>query len=353
MKKSLLLVLGCLISVSASAACQSGETIDLRKIHAKVMSHIGVKNQGDYGLCYAYAGAALVDFHRIKGGGKSAYEISPIESGLLSAIDAENESEEGGDICDVVNSLSKRGKACPSAAVGSEGRYKDIGSWFHREVVNQVFMPYILKEEVFKSVSVKNFKERQVLGSGQKRYLQRFDGFYQSLITELSRRGFHSSSIPSASDVFRFAQKAHAENKYYILSPSFTQSLISKSCSTNLISVPKLNCKTQEVARSQMISELDHQLDNFKRPVGISYCSRMLTDKNAAGIDYYNKPKSNCGPHASVVIGKRGDGYGKCQYLIRNSWGKSYKYPWETSEGDIWVSEGALMMNVFKLHTTE
>lgn len=353
MKKSLYLALGLFLSTTAFGSCRYGETLDLRKIHAKVMSHIEVKDQGDYGLCYAYAGAALVDFHRIKGGGKSAYEISPIESGLLSAIDAENESEEGGDICDVVNSLSKRGKACPSSAVGSEGRYKDIGLWFHREIVTQVFMPYIVKEEVFKSVPLKSFKQRQALAAPQKRYLERFDGFYQALKAEMNRRGFQASSIPASVDVFSFAQKAHADNKYYILSPSFTQSLISKSCATSAIPVPKLVCKTQEVARSQMISELDHQLDNFKRPVGISYCSRMLTDKNAAGIDYYNKPKKNCGPHASVVIGKRGDNYGKCQYLIRNSWGKSYKYPWETSEGDIWVSEGALMMNVFRLHTTE
>ncbi len=184
--------------------------------------------------------------------------------------------------------------------------------------------------------------------------MTRFDGFYKSLKDELFRRGFYQTDIPEAVDVFSFAQKAHVENKYYILSPSFSQLLISKACGSSTIPVPKLKCETREVARSEMISELDHQLDSFKRPVGISYCSRMLTDKNAAGIDYYNKPrKNNCGPHASVVIGKKADNNGKCMYLIRNSWGRSYKYPWETSNGDIWVSESAMMMNVFKLHLAE
>lgn len=205
----------------------------------------------------------------------------------------------------------------------------------------------------FKAVPVKSFRLRQSLTTGQKSYLSRFDGFYKALKAELTRKGFYESQIPAAADVFSFAQKAHVENKYYILSPSFTQSLIAKSCEATAIPVPKMSCQTRDIARSEMIAELDHQLDSYKRPVGISYCSRVLTDKNAAGIDYYNKPKANCAPHASVVIGKRADSSGKCQYLIRNSWGASYKYPWETSQGDVWISESAMMMNVYKLHITQ
>lgn len=352
MKKILCLSLFMIFSWQTLAACQSGQTLDLRKVHGRVMAKIDVKNQGDYGLCYAYAGTMLVDFYRIKNGGGIS-ESSPVESGLLSAIYAENESEEGGDICDVVNALSKRGKACPASAVGSELRYKDIGSWFHREVVTQVFMPYVTREKIFKAVPLKNFNSRQNLTAEQKAYLSRFDGFHKTLKAELIRKGFSESQMPSAVDVFSFAQKAHVENKYYILSPSFTQSLIAKSCAASAMTVPKLKCETREIARSEMIAELDHQLDNFKRPVGISYCSRVLTEKNSNGIDYYNKPRKNCAPHASVVIGKRAASDGKCQYLIRNSWGRSYKYPWESSQGDVWLSEEAMMLNVYKLHITE
>ncbi len=132
MKKSIYLAISLLLSVPAMASCNYGETVDLRKIHASVMDNIGVKDQGDYGLCYAYAGAAIVDFHRMKGGGKKGSEISPIESGLLSAIYAENDSEEGGDVCDVVNSLSKRGSACPNSAIRRESLYKDSVRKQHR-----------------------------------------------------------------------------------------------------------------------------------------------------------------------------------------------------------------------------
>ncbi len=353
MKKFLCLSLLALTSFSAFAGCNYGDSIDLRKVHGKVMSNIQIKNQGDYGLCYAYSGSMLVDFFRMKNGGGNS-ETSPLESGLLSAIYSESESEEGGDICDVVNSLSQRGKACPiSAITTSESRYKDIGLWFHTQVVSQVFMPYITQEKVFKSVAIKNFRLRQGLTTEQKSYLSRFDLFYQSLKAELSRKGFKASDVPSALDVFKFSQAAHSENKYAILSPSFTQMLIAKSCEASAISVPKLKCETRDIARADMIDELDHQLENFKKPVGISYCSRVLSKKSANGIDYYNKPRKNCAPHASVVIGKRADTNGKCQYLIRNSWGRNHKYPWETSQGDIWLSEEAMMLNVYKLHIVQ
>lgn len=351
MKKQFI-ALSLVLSGFAEASC-GGSTIDLRSLYPKVMNNITVKNQGNYGICYAYAGATIVDFYRMKATGKIGSEISPVESGILSAIYSESEDEEGGDICDVVNSLSERGKACPISAVGKESRYKDVGLFFHREVVSQVFLPYLNNPAIFKSVPAKNFQSRQQLTNEQKKYLSRFDSFYQSLKAELRKRGFDAANIPAPVDIFKFAQTAHIENKYYILSPSFSQSLISKSCQNSTLAVPRLSCETKEIGRTQMISEIDHQLDNFKRPVGISYCSLMLTSKTASGIDYYNKPKKNCGPHASVVIGKRQASSGECQYLIRNSWGESYKYPWEKSRGDVWVNERAMMMNVYKVHVTQ
>jgi hypothetical protein len=349
----LILTFTFIIANTSYSSCNYGETLDLRKIHASVMSKIKVKNQGNYGICYAYAGASIVDFYRLKAGSKDSSEISPVESGLLSAINVENQSEEGGDICDVVNSLSARGKACPMSAVGSESRYKDMGLYFHREAVKQVFMPFIVREEVFRAVPIKSFVSRTALSSTQLKYLSRYDNFYKSIKQELITRGFTQAEIPDSRTVFSFVQKAHADNMYYILAPSFTHSIISKSCEGREMRVPKLHCESQKVSRSDVISALDHQLDNYKMPVGISYCSVMLNSKNASGLDYSNKIKSNCGPHASIVIGKRSDTNGQCQYLIRNSWGAGYKYPWETSEGDVWVNEKALMSNVFSIHVTK
>ena len=128
-------------------------------------------------------------------------------------------------------------------------------------------------------------------------------------------------------------------------------------------------------------------------PAGISYCARVLQSGpgfnfgNSASVisGLLNKPKlgRDCGPHGSIVIGRRlNEKTSKCEYLVRNSWGTSCDYykpckrwqtnvnqqpltmaeewegsgrscaeradkpAWECKDGSLWVDEETLTDNI-------
>jgi hypothetical protein len=70
--------------------------------------------------------------------------------------------------------------------------------------------------------------------------------------------------------------------------------------------------------------------ENFNRskpiPTGVSYCSTGL--QNGNNINNYKVNRklgiglldSDCGAHASVIIGRRKGPGGKCQFLLQNTW---------------------------------
>ncbi len=343
----------CLLTLTglAIAACHQGEYLDLRSTHTEIFKRVTVKDQGNYGLCYSYAGTTLVDFYRMKLSKPQASNISPLEAGVLSTIYANNDSEEGGDMCNVVKALAGRGNACTDTIVGREARFKDLGASFHQQIVEQVLMPFIIKADVYKEVSAAKFTSRAGLTKTQKDYLARFDAFYKNLKAKITSAQFTKEATPTSYEVFLLGQKVHLQNTYNLLGPSFIQLLINKSCTVKSISIPKLSCETHAGSPDSLISDVDRQL-NDKEPAGISYCSVMLNQKGVNGLDYSGKVKSNCGLHGSVIIGRKGDSNG-CQYLIRNSWGESYKYPWPSSKGDVWVTEYQLKRNLYWVHSVK
>jgi len=76
-------------------------------------------------------------------------------------------------------------------------------------------------------------------------------------------------------------------------------------------------------------------------PVSIAYNARML----------YGDP--NMAVHASVIVGQRPDASGKCEFLIRNSYGpncdKDYVFPCEKETGSIWVPAEKLKSQTFSI----
>lgn len=113
------------------------------------------------------------------------------------------------------------------------------------------------------------------------------------------------------------------------------------------------------------------------QPPVVSYCARVLGDRNARSTEHLgpkeqpcaNRPASSssksmvCGDrssatfdgHVSVVVGRRKGENGKCQLLIRNSWGYACQnrlnggkpYAWDCEKGQIWVDEDALANNAY------
>ncbi len=101
---------------------------------------------------------------------------------------------------------------------------------------------------------------------------------------------------------------------------------------------------------------------SLPQPAVVSYCSRVLSDKNAKATaeplgkgarPCTDRPKKYDG-HVSAVVGRRKAENGKCQFLVRNSWGMACKdrptqkpYAWDCEVGQIWVDEDALANNSY------
>jgi aminopeptidase C len=79
---------------------------------------------------------------------------------------------------------------------------------------------------------------------------------------------------------------------------------------------------------------MDKALDNGKI-IGIEYDAGILED--------YNYAASVLNGHASSIIGRRfNEKTNSCEYLLRNSWGKScagYHEDYECEDGHIWMAE--------------
>jgi hypothetical protein len=346
-------VLSLIIVYSAPlfAKCNYGETIDLRVREKSILNRLPIQNQGTYGICYAYAGSFLTDFVRNKTQ-LSAKRISPLHAGLIGTLDADSDSEEGGDVCEVIEGLSKVGKACSEDQVLKESRYQAVGVYFHQNVVQDVFMPFILSKETFKKVPINSFDKRANLTKAQISYLTRFDRFYTKLKNHLATKQFSGNFVPSAKDVFNYAQSIHIANTYHKLATGFTKLLVEKNC-TSKITIPPLKCtkETRTYGNNTLIETIDKTLSETK-PAAIHYCSVVLTNAKASGLDGIGNKKSNCLPHASVIIGKRSRA-GSCEYLIRNSWGTNQRYAHVTDKGDIWIKEDLLRKNLYEVMTVD
>jgi hypothetical protein len=88
------------------------------------------------------------------------------------------------------------------------------------------------------------------------------------------------------------------------------------------------------------------------QPVAITYCADVLKHREVRTIE--NGVRVNCNvKHDSAVVGSRPGSSGKCEYLIRNSYGTSCNgYDWDCEvnskgrgRGEVWISEEALLGN--------
>ncbi len=111
----------------------------------------------------------------------------------------------------------------------------------------------------------------------------------------------------------------------------------------------------QGVARSLAFQQhIDEVLTETKpMPVGITYCADVLRRRDATGVDPVDGKHSSSlctdtGLHSSSIVGRRARG-SQCQYLVRNSWGRScnsYDTANQCEEGRVWVDSADLIRNI-------
>ncbi len=106
---------------------------------------------------------------------------------------------------------------------------------------------------------------------------------------------------------------------------------------------------------SAVVREIEKELDKgIKKalPIAISYCSSVL-NRGRSYAEITDTSSEACGAHASVVLGRRRSPAGRCQYLIRNTWGRKNCYQnndWECvpSKGMVWVDAKTLAQSVYR-----
>lgn len=351
-KSTTLLVSAFLFSSLAEANCQRGEEIDLRKIDYSVFQNIQVKDQGDFGICYAHAASTMIDIIRIKN--KSPHSMKktdPMAAAIHSTIETDELSIEGGTICEVVNGLSKRAYACDHSGL-SVKQIKGLGGFVKTKLIEKAFQPYVLKLKAFVPVDLKMInqevrkKNSAALSADQKEFLKSMDEFMEIFHSELQIRGISKTNLPNEQLMFGFFQDVQVKNTWYRLEADLAGMLIKGACDSSRFEMPKLRCDEYSNQQSDLIEIVDSGLRK-SLPTGASICSSFLSDSKYKGLYTNGNRKSDCGEHAVVVIGKR-EQNGVCQYLIRNSWGYGARYAWPSSNGDVWVDEFALRANFYE-----
>lgn len=337
----------------AHATCNYGQDLDLRAVHREIFDSLPIADQGKVGVCYAYAAATLVDFYRLKLKTDRAgiLSVNPVDAAQVGTLESQDGDMEGGQICDVVNGLSKRGFGYVSTSV-TASQALDLGLQTQVQAVKRIFTAYLgdgAKDFPAARVDPRFFPaaQRKRLTPAQKTYLGKFDGLIAWIRAELARRRI-ATKVTDA-ELFAFIQDNHVRNDYSNFPVKFEMFVAGDSRDRASFRIPSLACQHQRglTDGNSYLSDLDRVLDYQKVPVGLDVCANVLTQKSYRGYASYGKLKSDCKPHAVLVIGKR-FGRAGCEYLIRNSWGAGYPgYAWPVDAGDVWVTESALTGNLY------
>jgi len=117
----------------------------------------------------------------------------------------------------------------------------------------------------------------------------------------------------------------------------YFKKLVDKTCK-NRISGQKLNMKYMlNLTSSSFGKNIDAQL-SAKNPIEFAYDSTILDD-----------PRGGAGraDHSSLLVGRRfNQKSGQCEYLVRNSWGKScgyYNSGYTCEGGNVWIPKATVL----------
>ena len=306
-----------LVNASAFSYEGSCEKVDFNKDENSPFRKIPVYDQGETGTCYAYAASQMIDYYRLLHGEPATDLTNPVyaafatnTSGVVNKGRAGADSLYGGFPEDVVAAL-RQGGSCPSDEVD-----KNLAT--------------------FKSDM--NVSDAQVLA------------FLEATYKKASQSPKDSKGrplFPNPNDALNYAEMAvpslgiceaeqlamvSALHGYMGLSAKAVLNDAFQSCKAKMRPVKVPPTVTLEAGSDASIQKsLDHFLG--KSPLTIGVCSTFFEQPNYQGLNGLLPPrvrrsvdnvKSDCKGHAVTLTGRRPSG-GRCQYLIRNSWGTSWR----------------------------
>jgi hypothetical protein len=305
-----------------------------------------IVDQDGLGICFAETAAqvfdALLTQQRIKHPRSSALDAALLTKGEAFALPkAENNGGiDGGDSCLAFDALMASG------ALAHDEVMKRLDREYPRRSIQRLFEIFDKHEETLKAQfeSLKRAAGGSSSNEIRNRAITTLQNHALDLLDELSsckKREPMILNVPSFNqlvDILRtqdFPALVVAVSGVGGKSNQRLKLPFGARCS----SIPA--GRLSDTSRSKLIAkEILARLGDGKTglPIVVNYCSSLLEK----GRDW--RSSSECRNHSSLVVGYRKKD-GKCQALIRNSWGTDcamYSKEWECKRGQIWVDLDAL-----------
>lgn len=329
----------------AEATCGSGI--------APGMDQVPVLNQNRQGTCYAHVSSNLIDYVRKT---RAGAEYPVFSSPLMGAIDYKiNSTDEvtscdnpmrGGDACQAFNAGINRG-FCSSNQIEKAiiRSFKPQGgkktSWY---------LDWAKKQNI--SMSMEEFKLKP--NDHVMEYLHLIGKLYQEKnwkrLKELHGI-LKSNGMVSGEACTKNLVNLDSEFQIIQLSgdlENFYSNYFSAVCKREPFPF-SASCRTHNTGIN--IANLDAELKKGY-PIGISYCSGILTNSKFQSASKPIQNSDACGRHASLIVGTARDSKGRCTYVVRNSWGKSCNYGYDKSydckDGHIYIPKETLIKQVYR-----
>ena len=292
------------------------------------LKNVPVLDQDGSGICWAYTAAAMIDAYRFSHGDKNTAVIT---SPIALAVFANQDAFMTGLKQQTAIRGARNGDGQPDTAIEiarNQGKVCD-----HRTVSKELISTDIAAID--------------------------FDGTYKL-------------------DTFEFQCPSFLEKLWYDFFPSTTKMAVTvkhmalwalsgdvkKLCAQ--LEAPVALPKTQFVSAYTMATQRPpiNVADRLKtllgkqnpQPVGLQYCADVLRKPELQSLDIYKYVSKCDNKHWSVIVGSREGKNGKCDFLVRNSFGSScdgYSSSTCESRGQIWVTEDSLVNNTGALSWLE
>lgn len=323
------MLLSILLWSNSGMACAN---VNLQTRKNSPFQRIPVYDQNGLGSCYAYAASQLIDYHRLsRGYGNQNGLTHPIWTALQAKKNAGETTIESGVISDAVNAVARKGTCRESEVQRILNEYKGEGN---------------LSDAQFMSL-VENINDS-------------WDTSKFSNIGEIFDHALENSQAKNVCFDHRYVRDKIFEpfringNRFRkVLGTEFLDSIL-RTCRGENYYRPNLErvYSTCQLCTDLGIDNLIEDKLKEGEPVVVNYCARVLGDKDYRGLDSSrnnffrimfrntrillendldeskieankkDKITKGCGKHSSMVVGSRNNG-GKCQYLLRNTWGST------------------------------
>lgn len=333
------------------------------------MEHVPVRDQGNLGVCYAYAAAQVFDAYRMSHGDQNSdFRASAIIAAAEFSREyfkdaADWKGVDGGSFCPSFNQFKKNG-ACPD----------------QRKTFSGIEMEQLLKKflSTQRAISTKlTLRQRAQADWAEKVGLPVAPEIQKA---RQEQRGEASRAVLEVCEDLGPVSFSFASKVQQVLTEDRENELV--GLLSDRVCPPQLRRKHSPVPACHGVNrgeladfgqrkfvDTAHFLKLIQRklkepnaqPLGIDYCAEVLSRGKDFDCKFVNIPMlsvaADRGNHISLVIGQRPHPKtGRCEFLVRNSWGTGcsvYSSDWQCENGNIWVDAEALLRNTDKISYLE